>query len=41
MKKVVVYLKKCLFIVMKLARKLFGKKHYQERFIATDEVLFV
>ncbi|HTD42025.1 MAG TPA: hypothetical protein VK671_15460 [Mucilaginibacter sp.] len=41
MKKVVVYSRKCLFIVIKLANKLFGKKQDQERYIATDEVLFV
>ena len=40
MKKVVIYLQKGLSKI-KQANKLFGRKHDQEKYIATDEMLFV
>jgi hypothetical protein len=41
MKKLAVYLRKCLLIMIKVANRVFGEKRSQQGYIAADEILFV
>jgi hypothetical protein len=41
MKKLIVYLKKCLLIITALANKLFKKKRRQNVYMVADDTLFV